>query len=116
MGGSFDPPDPPSPPSVQAWEYIALLREKFYGAQPPGQKTAPAIGEIVLVVNDGPRSNWPLGRIVELLPDNARTVRLVSVMVGGRVVLKTLGKIIPIEIGLPVEELTETETDMKYRP
>ena len=32
-------------------------------------------------------------------------------MVGGRVVLKTLGKIIPLEIGLPVGEPTETETD-----
>ena len=31
-------------------------------------------------------------------------------MVGGRVVLKTLGKIIPLEISLPVEEPTETET------
>ena len=95
-------------------EYIASLREKFYGAQPPGQKTAPAIGEIVLVVNEGPRSNWPLGHIVELLPDNAGTVRLVSVMVGGRVVLKTLGKIIPLEIGLRVEEPTETDMNIDH--
>ena len=98
-------------------EYIASLREKFYGAQPPRQKTAPAIGEIVLVIGEGPRLNWPLGRIMDLLPDSTGTVRLVSVMVRGRVVLKTLEKIIPLEVGpSEADDPTETNRIVNHEP
>ena len=80
-------------------EYVSSLREKFYGAQKPGQTITPGVGEVVLIVSDGSRSDWPLGRIVELLPDKTGVIRLARVMIRSKEVLKTMEKLIPLEVG-----------------
>ena len=87
-------------------EYVSSLREKFYGAQKPGQTITPGVGEVVLIVSDGSRSDWPLGRIIELLPDKTGVIRLAKVMIRGKEVLKTMEKLIPLEVG-PLEDNEE---------
>ena len=78
-------------------EYINSLREKFYGAQVPHNGQIPQVGDVVLVVAGGPRSQWSLGRIASLLPDARGVIRLARVTVRDRALLKTIDKLIPLE-------------------
>ncbi|XP_069182179.1 uncharacterized protein [Procambarus clarkii] len=51
-------------------EYLTALREYHYGASSPYNKVQLKPGDLVLVDSDGPRSEWPIGKIVAIHPDH----------------------------------------------
>lgn len=79
-------------------EYLASLREKFYGAQEPDQSKRLKVGDIVIVQTDGVRTSWPLGKIVSIYPDKSGNVRVVEVMSKGVRSLRTINKLLPLEL------------------
>ena len=55
--------------------------------------------DIVLVlITDMPRGQWPLGRIVEVYPGTDGHVRAVKVKVGGKMLVRPITKICPLEL------------------
>lgn len=91
-------------------EYLLSLREKFYGAQPPKQERTLKEGDIVIVETDGARDSWPLGKITALHPDKAGIIRVVEVMSRGTTALKTLDKLIPLEMSCDIYHSKEDDT------
>ena len=85
---------------VWSKEYIASLREKFYGANPAQQIHSPSVGDVVVISSEGNRAKWPLGRITKLYPDEHGIVRTVEVYTRGNHLLKTVNKLIPLECAL----------------
>ena len=82
-------------------EYLTALRERHYGASLPPTNPKLKIGEVVIVESEITREHWPLGRILRLLPDQYGTVRAVEVLCKGNKVVKTVNKLIPLEIQSP---------------
>ena len=62
------------------------------------------MGDVVLVQTDSPRGDWPLGRVVKLRPDSEGIVRSVDVHCKGHISIRTVDKLIPLEISEPMEE------------
>lgn len=83
-----------------AWrqDYLTSLREYFYGANNPTITCSLKPGDIVLIDCDSPRATWPLGKIVSLLPDKTGVIRVVKVLTKGCISLRTIDKLIPLEI------------------
>lgn len=91
-------------------EYIASLREKFYGASKPEQEHPPSLGDVVIIASEGNRAKWPLGRITKLLPDESGIVRVVEVYTRGNYQLKTVNKLVPLELpGIEVYDTVNPE-------
>ena len=86
--------------NIWSKEYIASLREKFYGANPAHQKYSPSIDDVVIIVSEGNRAKWPLGRVTKIHPDENGIVRTVEVLTRGNRLLKTVNKLIPLESSL----------------
>ena len=82
---------------VWAKEYVASLREKFYGNKCNQQKCPPKVGDIVIVASDENRADWPLGKITKLFPDNEGIIRVVQIFSRGNTYIKTLNKLVPLE-------------------
>ncbi|XP_023310053.1 uncharacterized protein LOC108904648 [Anoplophora glabripennis] len=56
------------------------------------------VGEVVFVSNDkDKRANWPLGRVIELLPGNDGRVRLVKVLTERGQFLRPIQRLYPLE-------------------
>ena len=94
-------------------EYIASLREKFYGAQNAQQMYSPSVDDVVIIVSEGNRAKWPLGRVTKLHPDDEGIIRIVEVVSRGNKMLKTVEKLVPLEsastrdqIGLPIPPIS----------
>ena len=85
---------------VWSKEYIASLREKFYGASPAEQSYSPSVGDVIIISSEGNRAKWPLGRITKLYPDEHGIVRTVEVYTKGNHFMKTINKLIPLECAL----------------
>ena len=79
-------------------EYLSSLRETYYGANPKINQPPLKVGDIVIIDTDTPRSNWPLGKIVSLHPDGNGSWRTVKVLSRGIMSLRTIDKLIPMEI------------------
>ncbi|XP_069195602.1 uncharacterized protein [Procambarus clarkii] len=79
-------------------EYLTALREYHYGANSPYNRINLNPGDIVLVDSDGPRSEWPIGEIVSVHPDSQGILRIVKVKCKGNTTLKTLEKLVPLEL------------------
>ncbi|XP_069181155.1 uncharacterized protein [Procambarus clarkii] len=60
-------------------EYLTALREYHYGAVRPYNKVQLKPGDLVLVDSDGPRSDRPIGKIVDIHPDRHGILRIVKV-------------------------------------
>ena len=82
---------------VWAKEYISSLREKFYGAAQAQQTYSPSVGDVVIIVSEGNRAKWPLGRITKLHPDEHGVISVVEVLTRGNYLLKTINKLVPLE-------------------
>ncbi|XP_069160496.1 uncharacterized protein [Procambarus clarkii] len=52
----------------------------------------------ILVDSDGPRSEWPRGQIVSVHLDSQGILRIVKVKCRGNTTLKTLEKLVPLEL------------------
>ena len=93
-------------------EYIVSLRERHYGCNRARELNNLKVGDVVLVQVKSPRSEWPLGRIVELRPDSEGVIRSVDVYCKGHVNTQTVEKLIPLEVNESVdEELVSTVKD-----
>ena len=56
------------------------------------------VGDLVLVVNEnGPRCQWPLGRVLEVYPDTEGLVRQVDVKVGDKIFKRPIVKLCLLE-------------------
>ena len=100
-------------------EYLTALREKHYGNNPACTSTPLKVGDVVLVEAGNNRESWPIGRVTELLPDQDNVVRAVKVFSQGRESVRTVGKLVPLEITEPApsiepidEELTPDEPEV----
>ncbi|XP_069184623.1 uncharacterized protein [Procambarus clarkii] len=85
----------------------------------------PADRDLVLVDSDGPRSDWPIGKIVDIHPDRRGILRIVKVQCRGTTTLKTLEKLVPLELAehecstdIPVPQVSENNdsTQQSTRP
>ena len=93
-------------------DYLTSLREYHYGAKPGNKSSQLQVGDIVLIDCDNTRTSWPLGKIVELLPDKQGIVRVVKVLSKGNITLRTVEKLIPLEI----QAATNDDTSLEVRP
>ena len=79
-------------------EYLTSLREKFYGVSP--NKPLPSElkeGDVVIVEGNGPRTEWPLGRVEKKYPGKDGRVRLVKLRMKSGTALRTIDKLVPLE-------------------
>ncbi|XP_069161334.1 uncharacterized protein [Procambarus clarkii] len=79
-------------------EYLTALREYHYRASSSYNKVQLKPGDLVLVDSDGPKSEWPIGKIVSVHPDRQGILRTVNVLCRGTTILKTLEKLVPLEL------------------
>ena len=105
-------------------EYIASLREKFYGAQKAQEAYSPSIGDVVIIVSEGNRGQWPLGRVTKLHPDEEGIVRIVEVVTRDNKKLKTVEKLVtlkstteqdPVKLNIPPLSGNQHESDGRVR-
>ena len=94
-------------------EYLLSLRERHYGAQRAKELNNLKVGDVVLIQVESPRSEWPLGRIVELRPDSEGVVRSVDVVCRGHISTKTVEKIVNLEVSESVDKETLNVIDDK---
>ena len=85
-------------------EYIISLRERHIGCNKADELNNLKVGDVVLVQTDSPRGEWPLGRIIKLRPDSEGDVRSVEIYCKGHLSIRTVEKLIPLEISEPVNE------------
>jgi len=80
-------------------EYLTSLREYHTKAGQPEASVLPLKpGDVVLVECEGSRSIWPLGKVISVHPDSNGTLRVVKVLSKGIISLRTIEKLIPLEI------------------
>ena len=76
----------------------------------------PQAGEIVIVAH-GPKNEWSLGKIEELVPGLDGAIREVKVKIKGSIWRKTIDKLIPMEMQAPVKGLESTfDSDIQGDP
>ncbi|XP_069184059.1 uncharacterized protein [Procambarus clarkii] len=106
-------------------EYLTALREYHYGAASPCNKVQLKPGDLVLLDSDGSRSDWPIGKIVDIHLDRHGVLRIVKVQCRGTTTLKTLEKLVPLELAehecstdIPVTQVSENNdsTQPSTRP
>ena len=93
-------------------DYLTSLREQHYAGSSNVTSSKLKIGDIVLIEGDMPRAEWPLGKIEAIMPDKTGTLRLVKVLCKGNVSLRTIDKLIPLEISV---DSTEESTNFPER-
>ncbi|XP_069162913.1 uncharacterized protein [Procambarus clarkii] len=62
---------------VWTHEYLTALIEYHYGTPSSYNKVQPKPSDLVLVDSDGPRSDWPIGKIVDVHPDRQGILQIV---------------------------------------
>ena len=87
-------------------EYIVSLRERHYGSERAKDLNNLKVGDVVLIQAEAPRSEWPLGKIVELRPDSEGVIRSVDVYCKGHINTRTVEKLIPLEVSESIDEET----------
>ena len=98
-------------------DYLTSLREHYYGGNSASTTNKLQPGDIVLIEGDVHRMTWPLGKIVEILPDKNGTLRLVKVLSKGHVSLRTVEKLIPLEVqSTNVSDVSECEITSARQP
>ena len=85
--------------------YLLSLRENYYGARPASRDSNPKVGEVYILKTEQPKSQWPLAKVVEVMPDREGVIRAVKVLARGQETLRTLDRLIPLE--LSIEERRE---------
>ena len=90
-------------------EYLTALRERNYGNNPPCTLTPIKVGDVVLIESNSSREWWPLGRVIKLLPDPDGIVRAVTMYSRGVESVRTLDKLVNLEILEPALPVTEGE-------
>ena len=96
-------------------DYLTSLREHHYGKRNSSTSNPVKPGDLVLVDCDTYRSTWPLGKIISLLPNPNGSVRVVRVLCKGKITIRTIDKLIPLEIS-SVEHPEDTPNQTVQRP
>ena len=74
-------------------EYMPLLQERQKWLTP---RRNVQIGDIVLLVDNTPRTSWALGRITDVLPDKRGIVRIAKVKTKGTVLERPIDKLVMV--------------------
>ena len=82
-------------------DYLLSLRERRYGAESASKVRNPKVGEIYILKTDQPKSQWPLAKVIEVLADSEGVVRAVRVVVRGQEMLRTIDRLVPLEVSEP---------------
>lgn len=101
--------------TVWSKEYLSSLRERFYGAREPCQERKLQVGDIVLVQTDGARIKWPMGKITNIHPHKDGNVRVVEVLSKGIRTLRTINKLVPLELHCDPNLTKSSAEDAQYR-
>ena len=83
---------------IRRWntEYVATLRS--WSVSPRGRPTRlPAVGEVVLVHGEGPRSRWPLARVEALIAGPDGNVRAAFILMRGKKTRRPINKLFQLE-------------------
>ncbi|CAG7832709.1 unnamed protein product, partial [Allacma fusca] len=81
-------------------EYLSTLVHRFEARK---FRVSMNIGDIVLLKQDNKkRINWPLARVIELLPSIDGVVRVVKVKTPSGEIIRPVQRLFPLEV--PVEE------------
>ncbi|KHJ99254.1 integrase core domain protein [Oesophagostomum dentatum] len=94
----------------EALAFSELIANKFW--------STPVINEVVLIQQDDmtPRSNWPLGKITELVRSADGLIRFAKVRgPSGNVLQRPIAKLIPLEIR-SIDESNENSSQTKSGP
>ena len=79
-------------------EYLTALWERYYGNTSASIINPIKEGDVVLVEVESNREYWPLGRVIRVMPDPDGIVRAVRIKSRGIESIRTLEKLIPLEI------------------
>ena len=90
-------------------EYLLSLREKHYGSCSSKIGTPLSVGQVVLIESDCSRGDWPLGRITALHCDGDNIVRSVEVFTDNKTSVKTVEKLIPLEVSEPIDREVDSK-------
>ena len=96
-------------------EYLTSLREKHLNLceQRPTHHLKP--GSLVMVKHENlHRYEWPLGKVLRVFPDPQGIMRTVEVEEGGKVSLRSVTFLVPLELDCNDEEGNNTETERAY--
>ncbi|CAJ0602100.1 unnamed protein product [Cylicocyclus nassatus] len=87
-------------------EYLAVLAEREAKRVKDRPTTSfPKVGDVVLIRQDAPRSNWPLGLILELYTSSDGNTRSAKIKTGKRrVVDRSISHLLPLEVVAENEE------------
>jgi hypothetical protein len=72
-----------------------------------GEQYVPVVNDVVLIGDERKRVNWPLGRIVELLPGKDKQVRVAKVKTKHGIIERPIAKLYPLEVQQNVAETHE---------
>ena len=107
-------------------EYLTALRARFYGNDTANNTTPLQVGDVVLLEAGTNRERWPLGKILELLPDSNGIVRAVKILSRGRESVQSVTKLVPMEVTGPnplraqeedvIPEQPEVPANLSQRP
>lgn len=76
-------------------EYLVTLRQQ---KNKKGSVVLPKIDDVVLIHDDGPRTLWQLGRVIELLPGPDDRVRVVRLRTSKGMLLRPVARLYPLEV------------------
>ena len=96
-------------------EYLTLLREKHLNLceQRPTHHLKP--GSLVMVKHENLyRYEWPLGKVLRVFPDPQGIIWTVEVEEGGKVSLRSVTFLVPLEFNCDDEEGNNIETERAY--
>lgn len=91
-------------------EYLGLLIHRTHGKN-ENKPHQTKLGDIVLIGSDNvKRVDWPLGRVIEILPGKDNVTRLVRLQTAASVLLRPIQRIYPLEVSSEwLEEVRTTE-------
>ena len=96
-------------------EYLTSLREKHLTlcSRSPMHHLKP--GSLVMVKHENlHRYDWPLGKVLRVFPDPQGIIRTVEVEDGGKMSLRSVTFLVPLELDCNDEEGNNTETERAY--
>ena len=89
-------------------EYLTALREKHLTVT-NNQVVPVKVGDIVLVECTTHREHWPLARVTKIFPDPRGQVRAVEILLDGQLTIKTLNKLVNLEVPIIPEIVQDTD-------
>ena len=99
-------------------DYLTSLRER----KPPRGQNSPfkqkiKVGDVVIIHSEGNREDWPLGKIIEVYPDDKGDIRVVKLQSRMGIIIRTINLLYPLEEAVEPPDTNSTdingETDIE---